>query len=70
MKEENYPGILSRIMAIMTDSVIIIILMFLVSYFFSYFNNVPTILRIFAFVFFFLFTIHFLQALLEEQLDT
>jgi len=54
MTEENYPGVLDRIKAIVTDGVFIIVFMFLVSYVFSLFESVPDNARIAAFIFIFL----------------
>jgi uncharacterized RDD family membrane protein YckC len=54
MSEENYPGIFARVKAIVIDGIVIIILMFVVSYIFSLFENVPDYARIIAFVFIFL----------------
>ncbi len=51
MVEKNYPGVSDRVKAVVTDSFIIIFFLFVVSYIFSYFENVPTIIRIIAFVF-------------------
>jgi uncharacterized RDD family membrane protein YckC len=53
MTEENYPGILDRVKAIFIDGIIIIVYMFIVSYIFSLFENVPDNARIIAFVFIF-----------------
>jgi len=53
MTEENYPGILDRVKAIFIDGIVIIVYMFIVSYIFSLFENVPDNARIIAFVFIF-----------------
>lgn len=49
-----YPGISERIKAILADSVVMIVLMYLVSSIFSSFETVPDNWRIVAFVFIFL----------------
>ena len=54
MTEENYPGIFDRVKAIMADSLVIIVFMFVASYVFSLFESVPDYARIIAFVFIFL----------------
>ncbi len=54
MTEENYPGVLDRVKAIMTDGIVIIIFIFTISYVFSLFESVPDNARIIAFVFIFL----------------
>jgi len=54
MTEENYPGVFERVKAIMTDGIVIVVFMFLVSYIFSLFESVPDNARIIAFVFIFL----------------
>ena len=51
MTENNYPGVSDRVKAVVTDSFIIIFLLFVASYIFSYFEDVPTIVRIIAFIF-------------------
>jgi len=53
MTEEKYPGIIDRVKAVMTDSIVIIILMFIATYIFSNFENVPDNARIIAFIFVF-----------------
>lgn len=54
MTDEIYPGLLNRIKALIADSVVIVILIFIISSVFSWFENVPDIARIIAFVFVFL----------------
>ena len=54
MTEKNYPGIFDRVKAIMADSLVIIVFMFVASYVFSLFESVPDYARIIAFVFIFL----------------
>jgi uncharacterized RDD family membrane protein YckC len=49
-----YPGILSRVKALIADSIIIVILMALISFIFTNVNDVPDYARIIAFVFIFL----------------
>jgi len=53
MIERNYPGVLDRVKAIVMDTFIIIIFMFVITYVFSLFNNVPDNAKIFAFIFIF-----------------
>jgi len=54
MTEENYPGVFDRIKAILTDSIVVIGLMFAASYIFSRFESVPDNARIIAVVFIFI----------------
>jgi uncharacterized RDD family membrane protein YckC len=54
MRTLNYPGVVERVKAIVTDSLVIIVFMFIASYVFSLFENVPDTARISAFVFIFL----------------
>ncbi len=54
MKEENYPRVIDRVKAVMADSFLIIILMFVISYVFTLFGSVSDNARIIAFVFLFL----------------
>jgi len=54
MTVENYPGVFDRVKAIMTDSIVIVVFMFIASYVFSLFESVPDYARIIAFVFIFL----------------
>ena len=51
--EEIYPAIPDRVKAIMTDSIVIILFMFLTTYAFSQFEHVPDNARIIAFLFIF-----------------
>jgi len=53
MNNENYPGLIERVKALVADSIMIILLMFLASYIFSTIQNVPDIYRIWAMVFIF-----------------
>lgn len=53
MTEEEYPGITDRVKAVITDSIVIVIFMFIVTYVFSNFENVPDNARIIAFIFIF-----------------
>jgi len=53
MIEGYYPGAFERVKAVLADSIIMIILMFFVTYLFSFFENVPDNWRIGAFVFIF-----------------
>jgi uncharacterized RDD family membrane protein YckC len=54
MTTEVYPGLLDRIKALIADSIVIVILIFIISSVFSWFEHVPDIARIIAFVFVFL----------------
>jgi uncharacterized RDD family membrane protein YckC len=54
MTEENYPGVFDRVKAIVTDGIVLIAFMFITSYIFSLFINVPDSIRIIAFAFIFL----------------
>lgn len=53
MKEEIYPRIIHRVKAVIADSVVIVLFMFLISYVFGKIENVPDNARIIAFVFIF-----------------
>lgn len=53
MTEENYPGVFDRVKAMVTDSIVIVVFMFVASYVFSLFENVPDYARIIVFVFIF-----------------
>ena len=53
MTEENYAGVADRVKAVVTDSIVIVIFMIIVTYTFSIFENVPDNARIIAFVFIF-----------------
>jgi len=54
MTEVNYPGVFDRVKAMTTDAIVIIVFMFIASYAFSPFENVPDFARIIVFVFIFL----------------
>ena len=54
MTEEIYPGVFDRVKAMVTDSIVIIVFMFVASYAFSLFDNVPDYARLIVFVFIFL----------------
>jgi uncharacterized RDD family membrane protein YckC len=54
MENVIYPGLLLRIKAAVTDYVILLLLIFSISFIFNEFENVPNYLRIAAFVFIFL----------------
>lgn len=54
MTEDNNPGVFDRVKAIAIDGIFIIVFMFLVSYGFSLFENVPDQARIVAFIFIFI----------------
>ena len=54
MTEKNYPGVSNRVKAVVADSVVIIAFMFIVTYSFEYFENVPDNARIIAFIFIFI----------------
>jgi uncharacterized RDD family membrane protein YckC len=51
--EENYPGVANRVKAVVSDSVVTLILVIIVTYIFSIFENVPDNARIIAFIFIF-----------------
>ena len=53
MTGENYPGVAIRVKAVVSDSVIMLILIIIVTYAFSVFENVPDNARIIAFIFIF-----------------
>lgn len=53
MAEINYPGVLDRIKAMVTDSIVIIFFMFFITYIFSNFESVPDYARIIAILFVF-----------------
>lgn len=55
MTNQNYPGVIERVKAMVTDSIVIIVFMFIASYVFSFFESVPDNARILAFVFIVLF---------------
>lgn len=54
MTLKNYPGVSDRVKAIVADSVVILVFMFIITYVFSLFENVPDNYRMVAFVFIFL----------------
>jgi uncharacterized RDD family membrane protein YckC len=54
MTTENYAGVLDRVKAIVTDSIVIVVFMFVTSYIFSLFESVPDYARITTFLFIFL----------------
>ena len=54
MKEKVYPKVLDRVKAVMTDSVILIIFIFLITFIFDSFENVPDNARVIAFIFIFI----------------
>ena len=53
MENVKYPGILTRIKALFTDYVILLLFIFSISFIFNEFENVPNYARITAFVFIF-----------------
>ena len=53
MTIDNYAGVADRVKAVVTDSVVIIINMIIVTYIFAEFEHVPDNARIIAFVFIF-----------------
>ncbi|HAH24087.1 MAG TPA: RDD family protein [Prolixibacteraceae bacterium] len=53
MTQERYPGLLDRVKAIMTDAVVMILFMVLITNIFALFKSVPDNARIIAFVFIF-----------------
>lgn len=54
MTEENYPGVFSRVKAIIADSIVIAIFIFAFGYFLTLFESVPDFVRILGFVFIFI----------------
>ncbi|WP_167619505.1 RDD family protein [Maribellus sediminis] len=54
MQPTNYPGVSLRVKAVVTDSVILVILMIGATYLFESMTHVPDLLRVAAFVFIFL----------------
>lgn len=54
MTPHNYPGVAERVKAIVADGLVLMTFMFIASYVFRLFENVPDNARIFAFVFIFL----------------
>ncbi|MEQ8365048.1 MAG: RDD family protein [Cyclobacteriaceae bacterium] len=55
MNEENYPGVLMRVKAVIADSVVLLVFMIGVTFIFNKFENVNDNLRIAAFLFIFVF---------------
>jgi len=55
MSEEIYPEILDRVKAVVTDSVVIVAFIIIMTYTFSIFDTVPNNIRIITFVFIFVF---------------
>ena len=51
---QNYPGVSTRVKAVVTDSIILVIFIVGATYFFESFKNVPDFARILAFIFIFL----------------
>lgn len=54
METQKYPGVSTRVKAVMTDSIILIVFMIGASHLFELFNHVPDFARVTAFVFIFL----------------
>ena len=54
MTQEKYPGILDRVKASLTDSVVIILFMVIITNIFALLENVPDNARMIAFVFVFI----------------
>ncbi|HET6558368.1 MAG TPA: RDD family protein [Prolixibacteraceae bacterium] len=53
MVHEKFPGIIERVKAIVTDSVVIILFIMIITYVFSLFDSVPDKAKMIAFVFVF-----------------
>ncbi len=51
---QNYPGVSTRVKAVVTDSIILVIFIVGATYLFESFDNVPDFARIVAFIFIFL----------------
>ena len=51
---KDYPGVSDRVKAVVSDSVVIVLFMVIVTYTFSIFENVPDNARIIAFLFIFI----------------
>ena len=51
---KDYPGVLDRVKAVVSDSVVLVLFMAIVTYAFSIFENVPDNARIIAFIFIFI----------------
>ncbi|MGQ8338976.1 RDD family protein [Sunxiuqinia sp. A32] len=54
MDNQNYPGVSTRVKAVVTDSIILVVFMVGVATLFESIKNVPDVARIIAFVFIFL----------------
>src|SRR5690242_16652818 len=54
MTSENYPGVLDRVKAITIDAFVILLFICIISFIFSFFENMPDYMKIIAFVFIFL----------------
>ncbi|MCF8373248.1 MAG: RDD family protein [Bacteroidales bacterium] len=53
MTDQEYPGVSLRVKAIVTDGIVLVVCMILITYLFSLFENVPDAARIIAFLFVF-----------------
>ena len=67
--ELEFPAVLDRVKAVFADGVVLILLMFLVTYTFSLFENVSQYARMFAFVFIFLLYDPLLTSIIGGTLD-
>jgi uncharacterized RDD family membrane protein YckC len=54
MIQVKFPGVLDRVKAIVTDSVVILLFIIIITYAFSLFDNVPDNAKVVAFVFVFI----------------
>lgn len=54
MIQVKFPGVLDRVKAIVTDSVVMLLFIIIITYTFSFFDNVPDNAKIAAFVFIFI----------------
>lgn len=54
MNQVKFPGVLDRVKAIVTDSVVMVLFIIVITYTFSFFDNVPDKAKIAAFVFVFI----------------
>ena len=54
MNQVKFPGVLDRVKAIVTDSVVMLLFIIIITYTFSFFDNVPDNAKIAAFVFVFI----------------
>lgn len=54
MEMQNYPGVSTRVKAVVTDSIILVTFIVGATYLFESFENVPDFVRIVAFIFIFL----------------